>query len=194
MMLVLTPSRTRTPRTTPTRRPSWIMNNDDSPHDTISERCDLFQARSPPDEFSTEQFRNSDRKTTFKVVNFDEHNFEAALGALERLIDYCRADVRYGHAIGQRQTCADEGPKNSSSSTGRTHNSTLAQRDDANDRWRNGPDQLLPWTHGVFRKGQILQSMPCLPSEYISRYKDLFDYVPNLNGTLRRSPFMPQPG
>ena len=87
------------------------MNNDDSPHDTISERCDLFQARSPPDEFSTEQFRNSDRKTTFKVVNFDEHNFEAALGALERLINYCRADVRYGHAIGQRQTYADVGPK-----------------------------------------------------------------------------------
>ena len=98
--------------------------------------------------FPTEQFRNGDKKTTFKVVDFDEHNVEAALCALEELIEareylntnnpepnitvaliYVTANrlVKGKHA----RTWAQ---KNTSSSTGCTHNSTLAQRGDAKDR------------------------------------------------------------
>ena len=46
-----------------------------------------FKSQVPQMTFQTEPIRNGDRKTSFKVVDFDEHDVEAALIALDGLIN-----------------------------------------------------------------------------------------------------------
>lgn len=159
-----------------------------------------FKSQVPQMTFQTEPIRNGDRKTSFKVVDFDgEHDVEAALIALDELINareylntnnHGQPDLtvaliyvtalrlvqgRYGRTWGQRLNSVPPGAR----TIQRLRNELAELIDDVSGQ-TNARHGLLEYLE---RKLKFFEDRG-LPSEYIARYKELIDYAERLNGTI----------
>ena len=171
------------------------MNKNKNP---LSERSVIsFRQEAHQFSFSTEPFRNGDRKTNFNAVDFNEHNVEAALIALDELVEartYLNTNNPDGVniTVGQLYVTATQLVKGKHARKWVQRLQAVPQGARTIQRLRDVMAQMIDDVTGQtncrdglveYLEKRIKFYNQCSPSEYISRYEELVGYASNLNGT-----------
>ena len=171
------------------------MNKNKNP---LSERS-VISYRQEAHQFSytTEPFRNGDRKTNFNAVDFNEHSVEAALIALDELVEartYLNTNNPDGVniTVGQLYVTATRLVKGKHARKWAQRLQAVPQGARTIQRLRDVMAQMIDDVTGQtncrdglveYLEKRIKFYNQCSPSEYISRYEELVGYASNLNGT-----------